>query len=803
MNDIVYALRGLARTPAFTLVALLTLALGIGANAAIFSVVNAVLLRPLPYPDPGELMALYESLPPGATDPAPRNMPLTPPTTRDWAVAGTFASVGYYAEGDFIMTGAGEPSRIPGASVSSTFFDTLRVPLAAGRPIARTDDREGQPLVCVIGHDLWKSRFGSDPSLIGSSIELSGRRHTVIGIAQPGFAFPAGAQIWVPLAIPEAEYADDQRLSFYLHGIGRLKPSVTPREAAADLNVIASRLAAQFPEQYKGRGAAVVPLHEASVNAVRPALLMLLGVAGCVLLIACVNVANLLMARGASRAGEMATRAALGASRRRMLQQLLIESLILAGAGALAGILVAMWSRDAIVALSPDSVPRISEVRIDGVVLAFTVAVAAITSIVFGLTPALWTTRRALSRPMTSSRKGTADAGSQHIRELLVVAQLALSLALLTGAGLLARTFWNLMSVNPGFNPEGVMTLEVVLPRAKYAEPERRAEFFGRVLETLEANPLVTAAGGATNLPLSNTSMTFGFYREGMTPYRDAPLSAGVRGVSAGYFQALAIPIVRGRAITHEDRLGSPPVVVINEAMRHRFWPDSDPIGQRISITRGRTVIWREIVGIVGDIRHRKLSAEPEPEIYMPYAHDPFFFLRIAVRSNAPRDVVAGIMRAAVWAEDARQPVSHVRSMNEIVGASVASERFNAVLIATFACLALVLAAVGLYGVIAWSVTTRKHEFGVRLALGAERRHLVGLVLVRTLTLATVGLALGFALAVVVIRQVDARFYGLDRVDPATFVGVAAVMLAVAALAGCIPARQAISVEPMEALRVE
>jgi len=803
MNDFKYAIRALTRSPGFTAIAVLTLALGIGANTAIFSVVHAVLLRPLPYPRPAELMALYESLPANGDQPARTDMAITPATSRDWTASSTFSSIGYYADMDFILTGAGEPSRIPGASVSWSFFDTLGVPPSAGRLLNRADDQPDRPLVCVIGHELWRTRFGSDLSIVGKQIDLSGRPHTVVGIAQGGFAFPVTSQIWTPLALPESEYADNQRLSFYLHAVGRLTPSATPEQAAADLNLIGHRMAAQFPAEYEGRGATVVPLQESAVASVRPALLLLLGTATCVLLIACVNVANLLLARGASRTAEMATRAALGASRRRMLEQLLTESALLASGGAIVGVLLALWARDAIVAMGPAAVPAIAEVQINVAVLGFALGLATITAVGFGLVPALLTTRRAIGGSIASTRKGSVESGGRRIRDALVIVQLALSLALLTGAGLLGRTLWNLMSVDPGFDSTSVMTMEVLLPRPKYQDPVRRAEFFTQVVETLQNNPLVAAAGGSTNLPLSDTNMAFGFYRENQTPDQDVPSIANVRGVTPGYFRALAIPLIRGRAFTPADRAGSPPVVVINEAMRRKFWPDQDPLGQRISITRGRTAIWRDIVGIVGDVRHAALASEPEPELYMPYAHDPFPFLRIAVRSPAQTDVLAGIMRAAVWTVDRAQPVSRVRTMEEVVSSSVSAQRFNTILIGTFAALALALAAIGLYGVIAYSVALRQHEFGLRLALGAERHHVVALVLRQALRLAATGLALGFALALALTQLIETQLYRTTPTDPVTFGAVAAVLLVIAVLASYAPVRRAVNADPMTALRAE
>jgi putative ABC transport system permease protein len=426
-----------------------------------------------------------------------------------------------------------------------------------------------------------------------------------------------------------------------------------------------------------------------------------------------------------------------------------------------------------------------------------------VTMLAIGLMPAILSSRRALQQELAGGRKGVAGGGRQWVRASLVVAQLALSLALLTGAGLLARTFWNLMSVETGFNADQVTTMEVLLPRPKYQDPARRAAFVDRVVSTLQSNPLVQAAGGTTNLPLSNTNMSFMFYTEGMTPDKDVPNPANLRAVTGGYFAALQIPVLRGRAIGSEDRTGTAPVVVINDAMRRKYWPNSDPLGQRISITRGRTVVWREIVGIVGDIRHAGLSEEPAPEIYMPYAHDPFFFVRVAVRSTGDPSQLAGAMRAAVWAEDPAQPVSRVRSMNEVIASSISSQRFNTILIGTFALLALVLAAVGLYGVVAHSVTLRFHEFGVRVALGARRRHVLGLVLRQALLMGTIGIAVGMALALGVTRLIETQLYGTTARDPLTFAAVAGVLLGVVVLASLVPARRAISVDPIRALRAE
>jgi putative ABC transport system permease protein len=803
LNDLRYAVRTLLRNPGFTTVAVLTLALGTGANTAIFSVVYAVLMRPLPYPRPAELMAVHESLPPRDKQPAKSRMAVAPPSLRDWTANSSFTGMAAYASGDDILTGAGEPARIPSAEVTHNFFHVFHAFPVAGRLLTAEDDQPDQPRVAVISHALWQGRFAGDQTIVGKQIDLSGERYTVIGVAQEGFAFPEAAQIWTPLALPASEFADDQRRSFYLAAIGRLKPGVSRHHAAADLNAIAAGLATRLPDVYRGRGVTIVPLHESIVGDVKPALLILLGTVGVVLLIACANVANLLLARSAGREGEIAIRSALGATGGRIVRQLLTESLLLAAAGGVAGVLCALWAGDAIVALAPANVPRIDQVRIDPWVLAFAAALAVGTAILFGLAPAVIAARRDVGESLKAGRAGWSGQGRQRLRHSLVVMELALSLSLLVGAGVLARTLWKLTSVDPGFKAEGVMTMEILLPRAKYPEASQRVAFFDGVLEQLASNPVVDAAGGATNLPLSDTNMTLGFYRQDMVPGRDAPLSANFRGVTPEYFRALGIPLHRGRPFSADDRVGSPPVIIINAVMAERFWPNADPIGQRITVTRGGKIVWREIVGIVGNIRHDALGASPWPEMYIPYPHDTFAFLRIAVRSSERAEALAGAMRAAVWAVDRDQPVSKVRPMRDVVAGSIASSRFNTIVIGAFAVLALALAAVGLYGVMVWSVTRRLREIGLRVALGANRRQIVQLVLGQALLLSVVGLALGLALARVLTHLIAADLYETTPMDPATLAAVAAVLLLTTLAASYMPVRRALRVDPVEVLRAQ
>jgi putative ABC transport system permease protein len=803
MRDIRFAVRNLTRNPTFTVVSVMTLALGIGATTAIFSVLHAVLLRPLPYPDPGRLVAVHESLPPTADAPDRSRFAVAPPTLRDWDANTTFAGLSAYARGDFILTGGGEPDRIGGASVSWNFFDTMGVPAAAGRFFTREDDAPEAPPVVVLSYDLWNARFGADPTIIGRRIELSSVRHQVIGIAGDRFSFPSAARIWVPLRLPASEFADNQRLSFYLAVVGRLRADVSRAQAEGDLDRIAARVAEASPATHQGRGATVISLHESTVGDLRRPLLLLFGTVLLVLLIACANVANLQLARAVVREGEVAVRVALGATRLQVVRQLLVESALVGLLGATAGVLLALWARDGIVALTPATVPRLAEVRIDPAVLGFAVMLSLVTGVLFGTGPALLATRRGPGLALRAAGRWPSVHGRSSVRRLIVVLELAASLSLLAGAGLLARTFWNLLAVDPGFDARGVMTMEIVLPRAKYGEPEARARFFDTVVESLRANPTVHAAGGTTGLPLAGSTMAYGFYKEGMIPDRDAPLNAGFRGVTPDYFRAIGVPLRRGRLFTREDRSGAPPVMMINEAMAQAFWPGEDPIGRRIAVTRGRVIVWREIVGIVGSVRHAALGAEPAPEMYMPYAHDPFPFLRIAVRSAERPEALAAAMRAAVWAVDPDQPVSRVRPMSEVVAASLAEARFHATLVGSFSLIAFVLAAIGLYGVIAYSVSRRVHEFGVRMALGAAPMHLFRLVMGEGIRLAAAGLAIGLCLAVGFARFLPIALYGTSPLDPAVLGGVAGALALVALLASYLPARRAIATDPLVALRAE
>ena len=794
-SDLRHAAASFARTPGFAALAILALALGIGVNTAIFTVVSGVLLRPLPYPEPERLVAVYERVPDN-----PR-LPVAPPSIADWAENKAFASWAVTTGNSLVLLGRGEPERLEAAAVSGDFFRTLQVAPERGRWLEPRDDRPGAEPVVVLGHALWRRSFGGDPSIVGRTVTLTDKSYTVAGVMPPGFAFPGESEAWIPLQLPADQLGDDNRFSHYLDGVGRLAPGVSLGQASASLNAIAARVGARFPEGYAGRGVSLVPLREDLVGDVRPALLLLLGAVGFVLIIACVNVANLLLARSAERDREVAIRAALGASRLRLASHFVAEGLMLTIAGGLAGLLLAAWARDIILWLVPADLPRLEDVGIDWRVLAFTASVSVFTGLLLGLAPAVFARRRAAasrlaSRGMAGSRERT------RVQSALIVAEVALSLILLVGAGLLARTFWRLTAVDPGFKAADVLTFEVMLPPAGYPTPDARARFQEDVLARLSGLPGVRRAGAATNLPLSGTNMGFAFFHPGESMETTRPHPANYRAVSPGYLEAIGVPLVTGRTLDGGDRADRAPVVVVNQAFARRYFPGRPAIGERISITRGLDVVWREIVGVVGDVRHRALSVDPDPEMYVPFRDDPVFFMRFAVSAPNAESLAAGA-RAAVWDVDKDLPVTKVRPLEALVAASVAQPRFHALLVGGFAVLALVLAAIGLYGVVARLVAQRTQEIGLRSALGASPRQILGLVGRHVSRLVLVGLLIGLAGALALTRTLERFLFGVPTTDAATFAAVTVLFAIVAGVAAWLPARRALAVDPVEALRAE
>ena len=796
LTDLRHAFTSFARTPGFAALAVLALALGIGVNTAIFSVVSGVLLRPLPYPEPDRLVAAYER-----TGDNPR-LPIAPPTTADWQGNGAFTSWAVTAGNSLILIGRGEPERLEAAGVSADFFRTMRVPPLWGRWLDGSDDRPGAAPAVVLGHALWTRSFDADPGVVGRTVTLTDKAYTVVGVMPPGFAFPGASEAWTALQLPPEELQDAGRTSFYLDAVGRLAPGMTVAQASSVLNGIAATVGARFPEMYGGRGVSLVPLHEDLVGDARPALYLLLGLVGFVLVIACANVANLLLARCAERDREVAIRAALGASRLRLASHFLAESLTLAAAGGLAGLLVAAWARDIIVWLVPENLPRADAIGIDWRVLLFTIAVSVGTGLLLGAIPAIAASRRGAGHCLSAPRGLAGSRQRAAAQSLLIVAEVALSLTLLVGAGLLARSFWQLNGVNPGFQPAGVLTFEVALPHTKYPTGDARVRFQEDVLARVRHIPGVSRVGAATNLPLSGTNMLFGFYREGERTDGAPPLSANYRAISPGYLEAIGVPLVQGRMLSDTDRVARGPVVLVNQAFATRYYPGQQVLGKRISITRGMDVVWREVVGVVGDLRHRALSAPPDPEMYVPFADDPVFFMRFA--ASGPRAAgLAPDVRAAVWSVDKDQPVTKVRPLEALVAASVAQPRFQALLVSGFAVLALLLAAIGLYGVVTRLVAQRTREIGVRVALGATPRQVVSLVGQHVVRLVLLGAVLGLAGALALTKVLGRFLFGIAPTDAATFAAVTLLLALVAAVAAWLPARRALGVDPAAALRAE
>jgi predicted permease len=803
LHDLRHGLRQLRRTPGLTAAAVVTLALGIGANAAIYSVVEAVLLRPLPLPDP-ERVVVVEQVSREA-----QPLPLSPGNFVDFAARqDVFEAFGAAVARAVILTG-GEPERLTGASASPGFLEVIAGTPLYGRLLRTSDAASGAEPVAVLGHELWKRRFAADPAVLGHTIAINDQPHTIVGIAPPGLDYPEGAEVWTPLVFEPGELLPAERNSHYLDVVARLAPGVTLERARGRLEAIARQLGEEYPISNAGFGARADSLHDRIIGPVRPSLLLLLGAVGFVLLIACANVANLLLARASARRREMAVRAALGAGRARLVRQLLTESLLLAAAGGAAGLAVAAWCLEAIRRLGPAEVPRLAEAGIDPGVLLFTGAASVATGILFGLAPALAGGRADLGLALREGDRAGERRSGKRLRAALVVAEVALSVVLLAGAGLMLRTLWVLVSTDPGFAPRGVLTATFFLPASRYDGAAQRAAFAERAVARLQALPGVEVAGATSHLPLAGGQLTYGFAIEG----KPAPAAAGdptaipeadFRAVTPDYLRALRIPLRAGRGIAPADAAGAPPIALINEAAARTYWPGEDPLGHRIQIARGRgTPPWREIVGIVGDLRHEGLQVPPRPEVYVPLAQDPLPYFAVALRTAGDPAALAVPLREAMREIDADQPVSRLRPMAELVAAATSGTRFQGALLGAFAAVALALAAVGIYGVMAHAVAHRTREIGVRMALGAARSDIMRLVVGQGMRLAAAGIALGIGGALALTRLLSAQLFGVAPSDPATFACVTLALGAVALAACWLPARRATRVEPMAALRAE
>ena len=803
LQDLRYAFRMLNKSPGFTIVAVLTLALGIGANTAIFSVVNGVLLKPLPYRQPDRLVSLFlhgRGLDRGVMGTADFLALNQRQKAFEQVAAFSPSSIG------FTLTGFGSPQMIPGTSVTSDFFSVLGAQPFMGRAFLPEEGRPGGNLSVVVSHHFWEQFLHADPAAVGGSIRLGSKSYTVIGVLPLDFHFGSHNELWPILQLQPA----NRRPPYWLSTVGRLKPGISETQAAADASLIAKQVREQFPLS-DDTSTIVVPLKDLMVGDTSEALLILLVAVGFVLLIAIVNVANLHLSRSASRIREFAIRSALGAGRRRLISQLLTESLVLAVFGGLLGLAVAYGGVRAILALSPDVLPRMEEITVDGRVLAFTALIAVMTGIVFGLVPAM---RSSGSPAGPSLREGgrTATSGrsARRLHGVLVVAEFSLALVVLTGAGLLIRTLSQLQSVNPGFNSSHIVTALLTLPQARYANAPQVTSFYEQLLARVQNTPGVEAASMTMSLPPNLLELTNPFHIEGKpdAPGQPAP-AVGEIPVGTDYFATLGIPLFRGRLFSDQDRSPGTHVLVINENMARRYFPDQDPVGARVQTgeydPKGEL---STIVGVVGNVKYEGLGEKDQPTMYVPYFDSgwcPWFAreMYVVVRSaSAPQEVVSAL-QSAVLSLDNQLAIAHVRTMDQLLYESVAGSRFRAVLFGVFAALALALAMIGIYGVMAYTVSQRTHEIGIRMALGARRMNILRTILREGAGLALLGVAIGFVVALALSRTLAGLLFGVQATDPVTFGIVAALLLGVALAACYVPARRATRVDPMVALRHE
>ncbi len=798
LQDVVYAVRRLFAAPVFTLVAVVTLALGIGANGALFSLVNGVLLRPLPYPEPDRLVHLsawHEGKP----------APLSPANFLDAeAAVRSFDAMSVYDNGGYTVTGRGEPARVNAGEVSASFFEVMGVTPSLGRGFLPDENEPGKRRSVVIGHALWQRHFTGDPAALGQSLALDGQPYVVVGVAPEGFDFPMESELWVPLAY-DARFRE-ARGAWYLGGVGRVAKDASLDQARAELLTIGTRLARAHPEN-ENLGLTATQLRDHLVGDVRRPLLVLLGAVGFVLLIACVNVANLLLARHTARATELAVRTALGASRVRLVRQLLTEALVLGLAGGALGVAGAHWGRSLLLALLPGGdLPRLGETPIDRQVLAFCGALAVLTALVFGAFPA-W--RTACRDPAIGLREGGRGllSGRGRLGRGLVVAEMALAVTLLVGAGLLLRSFVELRRVDPGFGVANALTFRTALPEALYADNAQRVAFYRALEERLRSAPGVEAVGASVGLPLSDVYFNFSFEVEGRPPLPPAQQpSLETRVVTPGYFRAIGIPIVAGRGFAETDSAEAPQVVVLSRAAARRHFPNEDPIGKRIVLGWGAGAGRRaggEVIGIAGDVREHGLGKAHPAQVYLPFAQRPLLNMSLVLRTVSEPQSLAALVRTAVAELDSSLPVLRLASLEEVVSRSVERPRFYAALLGFFAGTALLLAALGVFGVLSYAVAQRSREIGVRLALGARPRDMVRMVLGEAMGLAGAGLLLGCLMALALARSLASLLFGLTAADPATFLGVAAALGAAALLASALPARRAARLDPLQALRSE
>ena len=797
-QDVRCGFRMLRKNAGFAMVAVLTLALGIGANTAIFSVIHAVLLSPLPYDHPDRITLVRESNPSKGFE----QFSVSPPNYMDWKnTASVFEQMASMSRGQFSYTGGPEPERLVGARVAASFFSVLGAQPELGRTFLPEDDVVGKASVVVLSHGLWTQHFGSDPQVIGKSLTLDGESYRVIGVMQKGFQFPRGVQLWLPSEFDERSLSPRARGAHYLTVIARLKPGASIDQAQAEMVSISKRLEQLYPGTNTGWTSKVVALNEATVGNIRPTLLVLFGAVGFLLLIACANVANLLLARATARQREIAIRFSLGASRLRIARQLLTESILLSGIACALGLLLAEWAIRALRTLPPSTLPRAESIGLDLPVLGFAAGVAVLTALLFGFAPALQTTRGAPSETLKEGGR-TASAGRHGVRSALVVLETTLALVLLVGSGLLLKSFVRLQTVDPGFQSKNILTANISLPKSKYSTDAQTIQFFDQALERLRAVPDVKEAAVASGNPIEGSNLSFVFATKELQALAPADQpSAGYYVVSPSYFHTLGISLLVGRYFTQGDSAGSPRVAIVSQAVAQRFFRDRSPIGQTIKIGVGAgDPPWREIVGVVGDVKDDGLGEAATMTVYEPCAQQAWSSMSLFLRSNSDPSHLAGILRSQVMSVDKDQPVAEIATGEQLMSEAVAGPQLRTLLLGLFAGLALVLASLGIYGVMSNTVAQRTHEIGVRMALGAGQRSVVRLVLGNGMRLTLLGIVLGTLGAFALTRLMKGLLFHVTPTDPATFVEVALFLFLVALLASYIPARRATRVDPVVAL---
>lgn len=806
MQDIRYALRTFAKNPGFAAVAIIAIALGVGPNSAIFSIVNAVLLRPLPYKDPDRVVMLWETAKKRGFD----QLPVSGITLTDWkrecrsfedmAPAFTIPEYG------FNVTAGGEPERAQGGQAAANMFSVLGLKPVLGRYLLPEEDRPGGNAVVMISHSFWQRRFGASRDVIGKSIGLDGRSATIVGVLSPDVEAIGHVDVWLPIA----EDLALQRRDRHNYGIiARLKPGATVRQAQAELDAIAKRLEREFPETNAGVGALVIPMNEILAGRIRPALMVMLAAVGFLLLIACANVASLLLARASSRQREIAVRTAVGASRWRVVRQLLIESVLLAAFGGGLGVLLSAWSIRALRSQLPDVIPRLKEMGVDANVLLFTLAVSVLTGVLFGLAPALRASRTNLNQTLKEGGgRGTVGDASQHARSLLLAGEVALAVVLLAGAGLMVRSFLHVLSVNPGFQPANVLTMQLTLPDLKYPTGRQQMDFARRAIERINALPGVRSAAVVNHLPMRGSLINL---RTSVLPFQvdgEAPAPSGqepvadYRVITPDFLDTMRIPLRAGRNFTEHDTQEKPGVVLINETMARRYYAKVDPVGRRVRIPPFETGV-REIVGVIADVKLQGLEGNVEPAIYVPLEQRPLRRFSIVVSAKSDAAGLSGAARREVLAIDGEQPLADVRTMEEVMSDSLLVRRLSVWMLGIFAALALVLATVGIYGLTSYAVSRRTHEIGLRMALGAQQGNVLRLVVARGMVIVLIGVALGLPAAFAVTRLMQGLLFGVTSTDAVVFAAVPLAIAAAAALASYVPARRAMRIDPIIALRYE